>query len=140
MTINSAHRYLQNLWDWAILDGCFGQSRIRPMDIDGYIERYGRKLFIETKAPGVKLSPAQFMALHSLVDDGHAVLILWGHRDQPERIRLMTPRCDFTEDGNLDRVREIVNAWFQWADRPAHRSGSRPMRPASKVSASDIPM
>ena len=119
MTINNAHRYLQGVWDWGILEGCFGGSRIQPMDIDGYIERRGRKLFIETKAPGVELSDraGQMIALRSLVDDGHAVLIIWGQQNQPERLRLITPNCDRTESATLERVRTIIGQWYSWADR-----------------------
>ena len=45
----SVHR---SLWDWSTLDGCFGNSKIRVGDIDGFVERRGRVLFIETKYPG----------------------------------------------------------------------------------------
>lgn len=122
MTINSAHRYLDGVWDWGILDGCFGDSKVRPMDVDGYIERNGHKLFLECKAPGVELSHAQFSALRSLVTDGHSLLILWGHRDQPTKLRLLVGRTDRTEeDIALGRVRQIIGQWYAWADQTPHR-------------------
>lgn len=130
MTINSAHRYLEGIWDWAILDGCFGQSRVRPTDVDGYIERNGHKLFIETKAPGVALpdNGGQMIALKSLVDDGHSLLILWGTPGRPNKLRLMAGACDRTEeDIDLGRVRQLVSAWYAWADRTPYR------RPAATV-------
>ncbi len=40
MTIRSKEVFLQGLWDWAVLDGCFGNTRIRPTDVDGLIERH----------------------------------------------------------------------------------------------------
>nr|AGC72350.1 single-stranded DNA-binding protein [uncultured bacterium A1Q1_fos_2004] len=127
MTINSAHRYLQGVWDWAILDGCFGDSKIKPMDIDGYIERRGHKFFLECKAPGVEPSYAQYTALRSLVSDGHAVMMLWGRRDQPEKLRLMAGKCDrVEEDIDLGRVRQIISDWYQWADRTPRQPTAKP--------------
>jgi hypothetical protein len=126
MTINNAHNYLSNVWDWGCLDNCFGNSRIRPMDIDGYIERRGYKLFIETKAPGVELAKAQLDALRSLVNDGHSLLILWGHPGRPTKLRLLAGSCDRTEENiDLGRVRELVQRWYQWADRhPPRKTGN----------------
>ena len=139
MTINNAHRYLEGVWDWAILDGCFGQSRVKPMDIDGYLERHGHKLFFETKAPGVELPKAQFDALHSLVDDGHTVMLLWGRQNQPERMRLITPHCDFTEDVDLDRVLAVVRQWFAWANRTHNQQIRHQARAATKAQVDDRP-
>jgi len=123
VTINSAHRYLEGVWDWAILDGCFGDTKIRPTDIDAYAERNGHKLFIETKAPGVALpdSSGQMIALRSLVKDGHAVMILWGKQNRPEKMRLLTPTKDQTATVTLDQVRTIVRQWYAWADRTPYR-------------------
>lgn len=129
MTINSAHRFLEGVWDWAILDGCFGQSRVRPTDVDGFIERNGHKFFLECKAPGVALpdSSGQMIALKSLVNDGHAVMILWGKQNRPEKMRLLTPTKDQTATVTLDQVRAIVRQWYAWADRTPYR------RPAATV-------
>ncbi len=134
MTINNVHRYLQGVWDWGILDGCFGSSRIQPTDIDGFIERRGHKLFIETKAPGVELPDhdGQMIALRSLVNDGCSVMILWGQQNQPEKMRLLVGDCDRIEYVTLDRVRQIISQWYQWADRtPYHRPTATHRTPAS---------
>jgi hypothetical protein len=50
--IRNMSQYDRGIWDWSILDGCFGDTKISPTDIDGCIERKGRKLFLETKTPG----------------------------------------------------------------------------------------
>lgn len=139
MTINNPRAYMAGIWDWGIFGGCFGQSRVRPMDIDGYLERRGRKLFIETKAPGVELPKAQFDALHSLVDDGHTVMLLWGRQNQPERMRLITPHCDFTEDVDLDRVQAVVSQWYAWADRTHNQQIRHRTRAAAKAQVDDRP-
>jgi hypothetical protein len=41
MTINKLDAYVAGLWDWVCLDGCFGDTKIRPTDIDGLVERRG---------------------------------------------------------------------------------------------------
>lgn len=39
MTIHGSDRFLAGAWDWTVLDGCFGNTQIRPTDVDGMIER-----------------------------------------------------------------------------------------------------
>lgn len=146
MTINNVRRYLDGVWDWAILDGCFGYSRIKPTDIDAYTERHGHKLFIETKAPGVDLpdNSGQMIALKSLVADGHTLLILWGRQNQPTKLRLIAGDRDSTEDNiDIHRVRQIVSQWYQWADSTpqAQRTVYRPpqRKAARRRERMDIP-
>lgn len=140
MTINSAHRYLQGVWDWAILDGCFGDTRIKPSDIDGYAERNGHKLFIETKAPGVALpdNSGQMIALRSLVNDGHAVMILWGKQNRPERMRLLTPTKDQTATVTLDQVRTIVRQWYAYANRTPYRPTAKAPKTVEPIETGEI--
>ncbi len=117
MTVRNAHAYLEGVWDWGILRGCFGSTKIEPTDIDGCIERKGRKLFLETKQPGKDIPFGQKMLLDSLVSDGHTVLVIWGERDTPCKIQMMTPyeTIDY-ESANIETLRRLVAQWFDWAN------------------------
>ena len=119
MTIENPDEFLANLWDWAILDGCFGETRIRPTDIDGLVERNGRFLLIEAKSPGVEIKTGQMITFKKLIDTGcFTVLLVWGERNQPQRITLMTPHITKEyETASLDTLRGITRSWFTWANQ-----------------------
>jgi hypothetical protein len=120
MTINAPELYMAGIWDWAILDGCFGKTGIKPTDIDGCIERKTHCLYLETKDLGVEVPLGQLITFHSFVAKGDSVLVIWGTKNQPKEIMVLSPRhpsglmyCN----ANLDKLRELVAAWFEWADK-----------------------
>lgn len=109
---------MDNIWDWAILDGCFGHTRIRPTDVDGLIERNGKCLFIETKQPGASIPYGQALMHKTLVRAGFSVLIVWGEKDSPCKIKLLTPSTTRTyEQADIETLRSLVSKWFTWADK-----------------------
>lgn len=118
MTIENPDAYLASLWDWACLDGCFGESKIKPSDVDGRVERNGKILEIETKLPGVTVPMGQEIMIETLVQVyGFTEIIVWGHPGRPEKIELRTPHTTRVyENTSLDKLREIVNKWYEWAD------------------------
>lgn len=118
MNIKNPKEYERTIWDWGILDGCFGKTKIKPTDVDGYVERRGRKLIIETKGSGVEVpdNDGQTIALKSFVNDGHTVLIVWGEPNAPEKVRIITPFIDRTEDCDLERLKQLVGQWFSFAN------------------------
>lgn len=117
MTINNASEYLKNIWDWAILSGCFGDTKIMPTDIDGHVERNGHFLWLETKAPGVELKQGQEITLQKLAKRGDAVVIIWGEKDNPQKIKLLFNGEErIYLNANIKTLREIVSNWFNWAD------------------------
>lgn len=122
MTINNPNEYLENIWDWAILNGCFGQTKIRPTDIDGFVERNGKFLVIEAKSPGVEVNTGQMITLKRLIDTGRfTVIIVWGKKDNPEQITLMTSRITkMYENASLTIFRDIVSRWFEWANQTTY--------------------
>lgn len=74
-------------WDWRPLYGSFS-DHVRPMDIDFLVERNGRFLVFETKAPGVPIETGQRRALEALSRiPQFTVAALWGEPDEPEVIQ-----------------------------------------------------
>jgi hypothetical protein len=118
MTIQNPEEYLNNIWDWAILRGCFGETRIEPTDIDGFVERNGRFLVIETKAPYVEVKTGQMITFKRLIDTGYFTIVLvWGKPGKPEKIVLMTRQTTIEYDSvDIEKLRKIVGSWFEWAN------------------------
>lgn len=111
---------MQTIWDWAILDGCFGNTKVSPTDIDGVVERNGYILVLETKLRNVPLPVAQERAFKALVQHNNAtVIVVWGEQGRPEQLRVYSRMFPEGRDeaGGLDRLRQLVSRWFEKADR-----------------------
>lgn len=118
MTINNPDAFCAGLWDWSILDGCFGETKIKPTDVDGFVERHGKFLWLETKAPGASIPHGQmltFLALQKL--QVFTIMVIWGEKNAPVEIQLMTrheirdkEKCDVT------KLQKLVSNWYKYAD------------------------
>ena len=110
MTIRSLEKFNAALWDWGCLDGCFGQSRISPTDIDGIVEHRGRFLLLEAKGPKASVSRGQGIMFDHLMRTGiFTVFVIWGSPGAPVRGQLWPakPRpCD------LAGLRRVVSGWY----------------------------
>ena len=117
MTIENWDQYKANLWDWAILDGCFGATRIKPTDIDGFVERGGRFLVLETKASTAEVGQGQEITFQELVKTGKfTVFVVWGAPGKPERMRIISVWADQTFDADVDKLREKTHLWYKYAN------------------------
>lgn len=125
MTINNPTEYVNNLWDWSILDGCFGQTKIAPTDIDGITERNGRFLLIETKSLGVPIPNGQSILFDNLIAKGFTVLVIWGKANEPEKLQIWGLKKPYRAD--INELRSIVSQWFKWAD------GLKPRRQEKQI-------
>lgn len=120
MTIQNPEAFMDGVWDWGILSGCFGNTQISPTDIDGFVERKGKFLILETKAPGVEVKRGQEITFEALVKfAGAVVIVIWGNRDNPERIKVYSqkePNGKEYADADVSKLRWLVSSWFQMAD------------------------
>ena len=118
MTINNPAAFCASLWDWQCLDGCFGETLIKPTDIDGLIERNGKFLALETKLPNVPIHDGQRITFRALVNTGYfSVLFIWGHPGKPEAGELWHLGESYPHSSmDMDKLREIVERWFHYAD------------------------
>lgn len=120
MTINNAAQYMAGVWDWAILDGCFGETKIKPTDIDGFVERRGNFLVLETKQPEAGVPEGQELTFKALVKRaGAVVIVIFGQQNKPERLRVYSAKYpdgkDYDDpDGEL--LRRYVATWFDRAN------------------------
>jgi len=120
MTIRNLEAFMAGLWDWAILDGCFGETRIMPSDTDGEVERNGHFLVLEAKSPGVLISQGQRIKFQHRAQRGDTVMVIWGKQNKPENIMIWRPYCRFGPDSfacDISKFRDLVSSWFDWADK-----------------------
>ena len=118
MTINDPIRFCAGLWDWAILDGCFGETKIKPTDIDGFVERKGKFLAIETKAPEVEIPQGQEIMFKQMAKIGITVFVVWGTTNTPTKLKIFYKNMiDGPLDCNTEYLRERVSNWFSFADK-----------------------
>jgi len=110
-------RLRESHWHWDWLDGCFGPTRISPMDVDFVVERRGFFLIIETKPPGYVFKPndGQLGCLRSMSARWNAaVVILWGERDLPTQAAHLVPGRQLQPQRvDRDRIRSLVSQWFE---------------------------
>ena len=119
MTIQNAHAYLEGVWDWAMLNGCFGETNIKPTDIDGFVERNGNFLVLETKKVGVEIPPGQLITFNQLRKTNvFTIVVLWGDNKEPEYMQVFT-KSKVTEikQCNIEVFRKVVKWWFDKANK-----------------------
>lgn len=127
MTINDPVAFVNSLWDWGCLNGCFGNSKIRVTDADGEVERHGYFLRIETKGDGVCIPDGQELLFDALLNTGvFTVVIVWGKPQDPHKIEVRTRNgkpYHIFENTSLDKLRWVIGKWYQWAENqtPAPR-------------------
>jgi len=117
MTIENPEAFAAGFWDWGILDGCFG-GKIKPTDIDGFVERKGKFLVLEAKTLGVEIPTGQQITFEALIRLGaFTIFIIWGPTNSPEEIEVWTRNgkrdrreCD------LERLRKLTGDWYSYAD------------------------
>jgi hypothetical protein len=122
MPIRDAKAYVASLWNWKCLLGCFG-PKILPTDIDGFVERGGHFLFLETKLPKVPVPIGQGLAFDRLVELPPITLIyIWGRPEVPEKLRYIDGRLDRVYDpADLHMLRAFCCRWWAKADAAARR-------------------
>lgn len=117
MTINNPDLYMAGIWDWSILDGCFGETHIKPTDIDGLVEHNECFLLLETKQPGAQLPRGQELMFRALVKRaGAVVIVIWGERNNPERLRVFSEKHpdgkEIDDTGGVELLRRYVSVWY----------------------------
>lgn len=121
MTIFYPERFKQaqpagfdGVFDWDFLRGAFGPV-IMPMDIDGQVERNGRFLIFETKAPGVPIPRGQEIALRASVATGITTVVILYGKTPDTIVKLEEWHANRTLTHNpatAQLVWERAHAWF----------------------------
>lgn len=140
-TIDHPAEYLGSLWDWSILEGCFGDPKRRPTDIDGTIEWRGHLLMIETKGPRAWLPYGQRRTYEWLVAGGNiTVVVVWGQTNQPSEILVMRRRGNkFHPEASVATLRTICDKWYEYANTYPRRLPNGLPHPYPQALADRLP-
>jgi len=105
------------VFDWSWTRGCFGTTRIAPMDIDAVVERHRQFLIFETKNVGVQIPQGQLRTLMELHGTGVVTVLIIHGKQTPERSVGWYPNSTRKiELIGADEARAFVTRWFLWAD------------------------
>src|SRR5690606_11205009 len=107
------------VFDWSWTQGCFGETRISPMDLDGVIERRGQFLVFETKDIGVQIPQGQLYTLQAMHRMGFFTIMIIHGKKRPERSVgwYPYPSTKKVELTGPDEARAFVARWYAWANR-----------------------
>lgn len=107
-------------WGWVLEAMGYdeGITRIQPMDFDGVIERNYHYLIFETKDIEKKISQAQEWTLQRLRKaKSFTIMKVWG-KIKPECFEISSGKQSTTTTGvGIEKAKEAVKKWFEWADR-----------------------
>ena len=114
---NSPPAGFDGVFDWSWTQGCFGDTKITPMDIDAIVERNGHFLVFETKADGVPIPVGQLLTMKALHRTGRfTIFLLWG-KPLPKKAEIWKAASkDIYHVVGIDNLRDCVSKWFTWAD------------------------
>ena len=123
-TINYPSTFLRSpsagfdgIFDWSWTDGCFGDTRIKPMDFDGVVERKGQFIIFETKDVGVPIPKGQLYTLEAIHRLGCFTVVLIYGKKKPETAEVWYPgRPTRRPVVGIDRIKDIVRKWYAYAD------------------------
>lgn len=120
--IRDMKKFEEALVNWDFLARCFGPTRIRVSDVDGFVERNWHVLFLEAKGMGVPVPRGQALAFNTLSRMPKVtVLVLWGRNVEGGAFLVShmqewgTPQRDATNDDVIG----FVGSWFAEVDREA---------------------
>ena len=115
--IKSPAANFDGVFDWSWTQGCFGNTKIKPMDINGLIERNNQFLIFETKDSGVAIPQGQLITLDRLWKTGpFTIMLIWGKRS-PEYFEYWPAySANRFRYYGVDEAIEVVKKWFEWAD------------------------
>ena len=105
------------VFDWSWTKGCFGETKITPMDFDGVVERHCHYLIFETKDVGKDIPRGQTITLNNLQrPKTFTVMNVWG-KSAPEKMEIVNPVGDIITVYTIDKMKEYVSRWYEWADK-----------------------
>jgi hypothetical protein len=108
----------KTLPDWAMLNGCFGATRVSACDVDGLVYQNSRCLFLEKKFPAGFINEPQMRQITSLVYQGNSYIVFWC--EQPDGSDISSMRvfgvdgyhCNARTASNLKGLRDAVKTWW----------------------------
>ena len=107
------------VFDWSWTEGCFGETKIKPMDLDGVVERHGNILIFETKDVGKDIPIGQRITLRALWERGGITILFVYGKDSPEKCIYILSKEKKTDNPKqvhikgVEEARVFVSKWFE---------------------------
>jgi hypothetical protein len=121
--LKSPSASFDGVFDWSWTEGCFGETRITPMDLDGVIERKGKFLIFETKDIGVPIPKGQMYTFEALYRLNVFTILFIAGKTHPEKLMawfqpgLHNGRKEIKHtDITLEYIRYVVESWYVFAN------------------------
>jgi len=105
------------VFDWKWTQGCFGDTKISPMDLDGIVERRGYFFIFETKDVGVPLPTGQKITLNSLhkaLSPKCAIMVVYGKLTF-ESAKMKWLDSEWYDIRTVEEARRYIKEWFDIA-------------------------
>lgn len=117
MTIQDINKFIAGVWDWGMLDECFSPTKIKVTDIDGFTERKGKFLVLETKQKGVSVPVGQSIMFDNMQKTGlFTIVIIWGKKNATEDMQVYYPTHKTAKKAaSNEDLKRVVNWWFNYA-------------------------
>lgn len=116
MTINNPQSFVGQLWDWSVLDGCFGDTKIAPTDVDGLVEHNGHFLMLEAKNSGVSIPVGQAILHKAWLSYQHSLIVIYGEPGKPTRLECYlfgSTQARVSDPATIELLRSMVSYWFK---------------------------
>lgn len=116
MTINNPQSFVGQLWDWSVLNGCFGDTKIAPTDVDGLVEHNGHFLMLEAKNSGVTIPVGQAILHNAWLSYRHSLIVIYGDPGKPTRLECYlfgSRKPRISDPATIELLRAMVNYWFK---------------------------
>jgi hypothetical protein len=113
--IRNQASFERGAWDWEPLNECFGETHIRPTDLDGFVERKGKFLVLEAKGSNVDIPEGQWRTFQALRETKlFTILVIWGPQNEPQSALLLTRQGKYRYDrADWQTIQNIVSWWFE---------------------------
>ena len=108
------------VFDWDVFKqaGCFGDTKIEPMDFDGVVDRNKHYLVFETKNNGAEIPTGQRITLENLhIAKTFTVIKIWPKSPPFERMEMITAKGHSYEYHGHEKIIEVIRRWYIAADK-----------------------
>lgn len=112
------------IFDWSFTEGCFGDTKITPMDIDGIIERRKHFLVFETKNKDTPIPIGQMITLKELYKLGCFTMIFIYGKTSPDQVMVWCEKGFLNgyeakkfKDVTTEGLREFIKMWYEYANK-----------------------
>jgi hypothetical protein len=115
ITIRDPAKFMEGFWDWGFLDDTL-PGKVKVSDIDGFVEKNGHFLILETKKFDVSIPLGQKIAYEKLQKTGlFTIVYLWGEKGFIEEMQVLyaNGKVSPKKSADNDDFKRVVEWWVK---------------------------